>query len=220
MKKLIAVLLCMAMLACFAGCGAQKEGGQLPGSNPTMDNTTPGIDPVLWQDAYLEYVEREIADREMCLFYLIYLNDDEIPELFIQGSCNASGAKICTYYNGEVVVQSFRGLDGVKYIPKSGLIYNCSVNMGYNITDVYLLSGGEYVSQFYGWEEMNVADPAAGSTYYIRKADKTENRVSLAEYEKAISAVFNTKKAQALDYEKEKDMTRYSDLENMLRNWK
>ncbi|MCR4745915.1 MAG: hypothetical protein K5894_11905 [Lachnospiraceae bacterium] len=144
MKKRILIAVVMASL--LVGCGTAKSEKS-------------------WQKAYIDYLntDEEIAPyaKEDYTFALIYLDDDDIPELFIDTGFEAGGQYIATYYNGKVVTHQFLRI-GSQYIERSGLVYTHTGNMDYypltitkleNGTFTEIASGLSYVSEE-DWEKM------------------------------------------------------------------
>ena len=51
-----------------------------------------------WQAAYVEYIEKLEWNRD-CTYSLIYVDDDDIPELVIDSGFEAGGCEILTYHS-------------------------------------------------------------------------------------------------------------------------
>lgn len=80
-----------------------------------------------WKQRYIDFIETDIditqsADR--CTCGLIYLDNDEIPELIYDFGDNSCGTGIVSYKNGERDVHLFYRGGGIQYLEKEGLIYN------------------------------------------------------------------------------------------------
>ena len=90
-----------------------------------------------WADAYLRYIkdlpthwfgdrhdyEEELEMLYECSFSLVYLDNDDIPELFVSSNTIAFGENIVTFYEGEVKEwHLFR--DSALYVPRTGYIEN------------------------------------------------------------------------------------------------
>lgn len=95
-------------------------------------------------NAYEKYVEESSGMQESFTFSLIYVDDNEIPELVAYGDCEAFGTKICTYYQGEVHEQQFSRL-GYTYLEKENLICNDAGHMGVYYDYVFTIENGEFV---------------------------------------------------------------------------
>ncbi len=99
-----------------------------------------------WQDAYLDFLINGndiFKPREEYEYSLIYLDDNEVPELFIQTDCHAGGELIATYYNGELVVHNFARL-GSEYIERSGLVYTDTGHMDWYPVIITKLENGVF----------------------------------------------------------------------------
>lgn len=90
--------------------------------------------------AYKNYANNYVDNYS---FSFIYLDDDEIPELVLQGDSEAAGNIICTYYNGSVV-EMYTSRLNFDYLEKQGLLCNSDGNMGYYYDNVYNLKDGQF----------------------------------------------------------------------------
>lgn len=151
-----------------------------------------------WKKAYLKYLES--AKESYGAYALVYIDGDDIPELYLNGDSEATGDAVCTYKNGKVIDLQLRRTWGGSYIPGSGQIMNVNGNMGYYTTDIYKLTGSGFVCVWSGLEEQEFIpsenDDEEGtfiSTYSIG-----DQIVSETEYYAAIEAKFNTARAKEL----------------------
>lgn len=144
-----------------------------------------------WQEAYTDYINRvgEECDWDSetlsrLRFSLIYLDDDEIPELFFITGGEASGEFVMTFWEGKLVEKHLSRL-GTRYIERSGLLYTDTGHMGhYPVTITKLENGvfsviGEGLSLFrvdeeghyvldeeeiplrdYKWEDVDISEEA------------------------------------------------------------
>ena len=95
-----------------------------------------------WKAAYLSYLDAyEYADR--CTYSLIYVDEDEIPELMIDTGYEAGGCFILTYHDGVLDGWQSDRLN-VTYIEKGNLICNSDGNMGYYYDRVYTIQDGKW----------------------------------------------------------------------------
>ena len=96
-----------------------------------------------WQEAYIDYVDN-IPEEETPMGYcLIYLDDNEVPELFVQGICEAVGEKVITFYDNHLVIQHLSRI-GSYYIEHDGLICNNCGHMDYYPVYIYVLENGSF----------------------------------------------------------------------------
>ena len=98
-----------------------------------------------WEDAYASYIEENgFEDATSDLEYsLIYLDDDDQPELYINSMVEAGGEIVLTYYEGSLKYLYLSRI-GSLYIPSEGLIYNNCGHMDYYPVYIYKLANGEF----------------------------------------------------------------------------
>lgn len=160
--------------------------------------------------AYEIYVKKNAMSMSPQPYSFIYLNDDEIPELVVQGDCEASGNIICTYINNQVVVLQTSRLH-FSYIPKHNLLNNSGGNMGVYYDKIYSIGDEDFILLNDGeWNEVYDED-------YSVKLDENGNilceyswdgqEVSSEEYEECLSQVYDIGK-EIDSYE----MTYYSSI--------
>ena len=173
----------------------RKDGESSAADAPASDDS--------WKNAYAEYLE---SDPELDEDYsynaskcgFIYLDADDIPEMFIHYGIEASGTRILSYKNGEVVDFLFSRLYGIQYLEREGLVYNVVGHMGVAAdTIVYLDDDGFHSlgsgSRFAGEE---ISD-------YIRFEWEGEE-VSEEKYMNEIKSLFDVDRAKTwTDYEGE-----------------
>lgn len=136
-------------------------------------------------NAYEEYVNSVPGMAENCTFSLIYIDEDDIPELVVYGCCEADGTTICCYYNGEVHEKQLRRL-GFTYIEKENLICNGAGHMDVYYDYVYSIENGEFV-------EVGMGD--YGGNQYIGTYYKwNDASVSEEEYYRQLNAVYDKSK--------------------------
>ena len=108
--------------------------------------------PTDWSQAYLDYINNmefgsDDSNREDILnswdYTLIYLDNDDIPELMIDSNVEAGGEIIATYYNEEVVDYQLSRI-GTTYIPKTGLLYTDTGHMDYYPVYISKLENGQF----------------------------------------------------------------------------
>ncbi len=91
-----------------------------------------------WKTAYLDFLETE-KDTHIS-YALVYIDNDDIPELYLSGNCEATGDSICSYKNGVVIEQNLHRIGGGWYIEKSGNIINQNGHIGQLHTHAYKLN--------------------------------------------------------------------------------
>ncbi len=99
-----------------------------------------------WKEAYLAYLDaievvEEDADRYT--YGLIYIDEDEIPELSI-GRVNEAGGRFILTYHDAVLDGWQSSRSNVTYIEKGNLICNSDGNNGCFYDDVYTIQDGKW----------------------------------------------------------------------------
>lgn len=77
-----------------------------------------------WKKLYADF----IAKDQWCQNYatsakFLYINNDKIPEIYIQGRDAASGNALLTIYKGKVYFENLDGHGGLDYVEKKGIVY-------------------------------------------------------------------------------------------------
>jgi hypothetical protein len=171
-------------------------------------STTPTTDNQVLSEykvAYLDFLKDKKESHR--LFSLVYIDNDDIPELYLSGVSEAEGDMICSFKNGVVVYQYLSRIGGGKYVEKSESIINQNGHMGQYYDNVYKLDENGFsevlnarykeIYEHIGNEEYNI--------YYEYFIDDTA--VSEVEYNNAVNAAFDFSKAisfydNAVSYEK------------------
>ncbi len=159
MKKIlnlcVYVILMMLLCACGVSSDLQNEPSMTGTSAETEQTTTDtsaenkqntsdtsdkneqvAPDGSAWRAAYLEVLE----DNKYCPYFaLIYVDGDDIPELYVRGIDEAQGDRVFSYRDGEVTMLQLLRTEGGQYIERGGMIANENGNMGYYCTDVFEL---------------------------------------------------------------------------------
>ncbi|MBP3391951.1 MAG: hypothetical protein J6L76_04105 [Clostridia bacterium] len=140
-----------------------------------------------WKTAYSDYLE---AKKEAYLSYaLVYMDNDDVPELYLSGNCEAVGDSICTFRNGTVVEQPLNRIGGGWYIKKSGEIFNRNGHMGHISIHVYELTDKGFTLTF----NAESIDNDLTCTYFIG-----EEAVGKSAFDAAVEAAFDSEQAKPL----------------------
>lgn len=149
-----------------------------------------------WKQAYIDYLQYDSESEYMDGYNLIYLDDDDIPELVEVGNCAAAGCRIINYSNGTVHVTWLSRLY-FTYIERKNLLCNSEGNMDCYYDVVYSIIDGEMqtIAQgFYGAEDnSNVQYDAAGNPIYYYEWNGV--RMTEKEYERELSKVYDVNKS-------------------------
>lgn len=89
-----------------------------------------------WQQAYIACISP--SDDPVEEYNLIYLNDDEIPELVVIGNCEAAGCRIVSFCDGKIYQNQLNRLY-FSYIEGENLLCNSEGNMDCYYDLVYSL---------------------------------------------------------------------------------
>lgn len=185
----------------------QEESEEQSSANSIIENK-PKPQLVDWKKAYLDYIEQ--IKNEHFEYALVYIDADDIPELYVSGDCEATGDGVCSYKGGRLIEQRLNRIGGGSYIHKSGLVFNFNGNMGYYTANVYKLTNNGFQNIFYGLQQERIID--IGNDQYDIEYDffVGENNVTEEEFNNAIDTVFNREKSkdlhsQAVSYSKIKE---------------
>ncbi len=171
---------------------------------PDEPESYEGLEP--WKVAYLELLDSD-SERNgsaRCDYSLVFVDSDNIPELFRSGPDSATGEIICSYRNNQLFRQQLRRTGGSKYIPSGSLVYNSQGNMGSYSTNVYRLTDNGFVTLFDGGEENDIIQTldtngkkitTSITLYYIENKSVTEEE-------------FNAEVAKHFDFSKSKSFFR------------
>ena len=178
-KKVFALFLSLAILASLM-CACQTKQAE----NGQSTNATSNTDEVnaipQWKTAYLDFLQTK---KDTHLSYaLVYIDNDDIPELYLSGNDQATGDSICAYKNGAVVEQPLHRIGGGWYVEKSGYVVNKNGHMGQEHTHTYKLNEVGFELTFEALSSERISDEYV---LYLEYSiwDKT---VTEAEYNTAI----------------------------------
>lgn len=99
-----------------------------------------------WKEAYINFInklhvtEGYDGDYE---YSLIYVDDNDIPELYIFTQVMCSGEIVVSFYDGKIRSMN-RDRVGIEYIEYGGLLYNMAGAMGSYPCNIYMLEKGEF----------------------------------------------------------------------------
>lgn len=149
-----------------------------------------------WQQQYVDYVQAQ--EPGMWEGYrLLYIDDDDIPEIAAFGSSEAIGSKIISFGDGKVHETQLSRLN-FSYIERGGLLCNSDGNMDSYYDVVYQMENGELkqiAAGYYGAEDnSNVRLDQNGDPIYQYKWEG--KLMSQEDYEKALNAVYDTSRVK------------------------
>ena len=188
------IILSLLMCACQS---SQAQGNESTKNSTNITKITETDDTPEWKTAYLNFLEQE---KDSHLSYaLVYVDGDDIPELYLSGIGEAIGDSVCTYKNETVVTQQLKRIGGGWFIEKSGSLINQNGNRGHIYTHVYKLNGNGFALTFEALsvERVEVLENDKYKLHYEYSiGDKS---VSESEYNSAIKANFDFENAVRLN---------------------
>lgn len=150
-----------------------------------------------WRAAYRDYVADYGETNEF--YALIYVNDDDIPELVIDSGVEAKGCRILTYDGGSVNVLTTRRL-GFTYIERGNRLCNSDGSMDQYFDDVYeirngrwvCIARGEYFGYLSGWNDIL-------GRYVCRNYVWNGQKTDIAQYTISLSNVYDGQRASGVE---------------------
>ncbi len=119
-------------------------------SNKDTADLLRGANPdTAWRKAYIDYLEKGNGTvvfseySSMFTYTLVYVDDDDIPELLIDTGSALGGELIATFYCGKVIEEHLSRI-GSEYIEKGGLIYTDTGHMDYYPVTITKLENGTF----------------------------------------------------------------------------
>lgn len=161
--------------------------------NPDVSSTEPVPvdipDVEAWQRAYIDYINA-LESKDACTYSLIYVDEDDIPELVINTGYEAGGCMLLTWHTNRLdVLQTSRLY--FNYIEKGSLLCNQEGNMGYYYDDVYTIKDGKW-NYLCGGTYQDSKDGAAldeeGNFIYVYAWNG--ETVNEAEYKEKLNAAY------------------------------
>ncbi len=212
MKKVFVLFLSLIIL-CSLMCACQKSPVHDEGLTENSTDTSKTVDTAEWKTDYLNFLEQEKDSYQS--YALVYIDSDDIPELYLSGIGEATGDSVCSYKNGAVVEQPLNRIGGGWYIKKSGTVFNRNGHMGQTYTHVYKLNENGFALTFEAHSvervevlenddyelhyEYSIGDNSANESEYnsaVENAVDFENAVRLNENE----VNYDTIRQQIIDF--------------------
>lgn len=172
-----------------------------------------------YSDFMTEYMKRQSdTTRDLSTFSLIYLNDDDIPEIFMEGDCEATGSALFYIGKNGLATITYLSRLGGSYIPRGNVLIHSQGHMGQYYDIEYCLDRGCLKMKNYGYysdsnpEYDESTDSFICSDYYWngRPVDKDE-------YDRLFEASYDASELQNLvDNPVIKGMT-YQELQEELK---
>ena len=207
LKKRFLLSLCFALIV--LACGCRMQPAQSSECTSAVDETTIPE----WKIAYLDFLE---SNKDYYLSYaLVYIDGDDIPELYLSGNCEAIGDSVCSYKNGTVIEQPLNRIGGGRYVERSGKIINQNGNMGHIYTHVYKLTEHGFVLTFHALSSER-AEHLGNDEYSISYEYSVENKpVNKGDYTAAVDAAFNFAQSVSLN----ENAVEYDAITQQIMDW-
>lgn len=145
-----------------------------------------------WRQAYSDYVKKA-AKEGYNSFNLIYVDNDDVPELFLGSGIEATGERLCTYHNGKIVEQTLYRTYSTSYIENSGLIQNYYGSQGCYGIEIYKLENGKFTMLHTAYIEEGYSEDY-GEFYSGCYLDKKE--ILREDLDRKIAEYFDSDKAK------------------------
>ena len=158
-------------------------------ANPSDKTEQVTPDDSAWRAAYLEILE---ANKERRCFALVYVDDDDVPELYIMGICEADGDRVFSYRGGEVTMLQLYRLGGGQYIERGGTVANENGHMGRCYNKVYQLGENGFVQTFDALTEIKYDSKTEKDNYLYSISGET---VSEETFQAAVNSSFDFSRA-------------------------
>ena len=147
-----------------------------------------------WKQAYIDYIN---SHGQFEISKLVNINNDEIPELYINFGTTASGDVLCSYAEGTVIEQPMYNY-GFSYIEEQNLFRDLGGHMDVYYDKIYTIQDGQFALLYsgdYGAEDnSNVQLDESGMPIYNYYWNGTQVS-SQEEYMTLLNQVYNTEQA-------------------------
>ena len=181
-------------------CACQRKQAQddeLTKNSTSITEATQTVNTPKWKTAYLDFLE---AEKDTHLSYaLVYIDSDDIPELYLSGDCEATGDSICSYKNEVVIEQHLYRIGGGWYIEKSGNIINQNGHMGQLHTHTYRLNDAGFILTFEALSSERAEYLGNDEYSFYYEYSIGDKPVTESEYKSAVNAAFNFENAIRLN---------------------
>lgn len=166
-----------------------------------------------WKQAYIDYIERKLQENNLpedrgVTYKLVNINNDNIPELYIDWGYTYLGSVICSYSNDSIAEQIMY-VGGFSYIESQNLFCDSGGHMDNYYDNIYYIDNGEFILQCSGnygaSDNSNVQYDSDDNPIYKYNWNGTKVS-SKSEYIKELNKVYDTKKAKYPIADAEYDM--------------
>ena len=195
MKRILSIFLCLIFIFSIVSCTSQAD--EITSAVSENGNKSAQQSSADYKRAYLEFLKDKQESHR--LFALVFIDNDDIPELYLKGSSEAEGDMVCSFKNGSIIKQQLNRTGGGKYTPRCGDMINQNGNMGRYYTNVYKLNDSGFTKTFNALSVENVEHIGGGTYNVIYEYFVEDAPVSEAEYNIAVNSAFDFSQAVSLD---------------------
>lgn len=94
-----------------------------------------------WKQVYSDYINR-LSNSDYYNYALVYVDEDDVPELYMHGKQRPMSSELCWIYNDEVYSQKLM-IDGFRYYERENLFMSTGIQTGVQGDFVYKINGSE-----------------------------------------------------------------------------
>ncbi len=185
-KKMLYTILAVLLLS---GCGKEEKPAEEEREiqDEEQDN---------WRQAYIDYIKNTLEPEEWDRYRLIYVDEDNIPELVAIGKYEVQGCKICNYWDGKVFETQLTRLY-FSYIEKENLLCNSEGRMDYYYDLVFSIVDGKMnrIAAGYWGAQDNSNIQLDEEGYPIYQYQWNDVEMSEKEYNENLNDVYDKSKA-------------------------
>lgn len=172
-------------------------------------------DTAAWAKAYREYIQQDLQDtannseteglKRDAVYFLFDVNGDSIPELWIDYIYTYAGKRLCTYSNGDVVVQHISS-GSISYLPKENLVLASGGRMDVYYDVVYRIENGFFTQVARGDYFTNFEESEKFGDLVF---DYTWNGMPISgdDYQENLCSIFDMTQAVSLPYDSPESQT-------------
>lgn len=122
--------------------------GQILESTSDLNNN---VSNTSWKSSYIDYINSQKQGVE---YMLMYINDDDIPELIVSYGNKALGEDVCTY-DGKGLSVIRVTYYGLSYIERGNIFLEEGGKMDHFFDNIYTIKDGQIVEVGRGWYGSN-----------------------------------------------------------------
>lgn len=138
-----------------------------------------------WEKAYLDFLVQDVLEmqgqvQEDAQYYLLYLNKDAIPELYINYGFTYAGAKICTWDGNQVNFVNVGAGDELYYYEKGTCFHVSGGRMDHYYDVVFQIKDGSIQEKVRGeWEVLSYEPEEVTYTWNGKNVSESDYQDSL-----------------------------------------